>query len=99
MDAYGDRAWRDTRRRFLHRNPYCDTCGDKATVADHVTPRRLLIAAGIKAPDHPRWLQPMCKTCHDTKTATVDRPLLAAWRSGTPADVLASTEHPFDPGG
>ena len=99
MDIYSSRSWRDTRYRFLHRNPYCDLCGSKATVADHVTPRRLLVAAGIKAPDHPRWLQPLCKACHDTKTATTDRPMLAAWRAGTPVADLASTEHPFDPGG
>lgn len=67
-----DATWRDTSKRFLAANPDCAQCGQPATVADHIIPRRVLIARSIQNPDAWHWLQPLCKADHDRKTATVD---------------------------
>ena len=72
-DAHSnDPAWRDNSKRFLKANPECVQCGKQATVADHIIPRRVLIARSILNPDAWHWLQPLCKEHHDRKTATVD---------------------------
>lgn len=66
--------WRAARNRFLKSNPLCVKCKEegkltKATVVDHIKPHR-----GDKNLfwDESNW-QPLCKSCHDTKTMTEDR--------------------------
>lgn len=67
-----DRTWELRRAAFLSANPRCAACGGVATVADHIVTRRALIARGVSDPDADRYLQPMCATCHNRKTARQD---------------------------
>lgn len=90
MDTYSTTAWRRTRARFLRDHPDCAACGQPATDADHVAPRRILEAAGIRNPDTSTWLQPLCGPCHSRKTTQVDTPMLARLRAGEPAEELAA---------
>lgn len=69
-----DRRWRAARRRFLADWPYCRHCQARglviaATVVDHIRPHR-----GNKALfwQLSNW-QPLCKRCHDRKTAEENR--------------------------
>lgn len=69
-----DSRWRSARNRFLKVNPLCVKCKEqgkltKAIVVDHIKPHR-----GNKNLfwDESNW-QPLCKSCHDTKTMTEDR--------------------------
>lgn len=69
-----DGRWRRARTRFLRRYPLCVRCRAKgkfvvATVVNHVIPHR-----GDQGLfwDESNW-QPLCKSCHDTKTMTEDR--------------------------
>ncbi len=63
-----NRRWRRASRSYLRNHPQCAHCPCAATVVDHVTPHKgdydLFWAAS-------NW-QPLCKPCHDTKTATHD---------------------------
>ena len=66
-------AWRKARYHYLMSHPLCRTCEQdgrlsEATVVDHIVPHR-----GDKDLfwDSSNW-QPMCKHCHDVKTATED---------------------------
>ena len=66
-------AWQKARIGFLKSHPLCvhhERRGQvaEATVVDHTIPHR-----GDKALfwDHGNW-QPLCKPCHDRKTATED---------------------------
>ena len=90
MSAYGTTAWRKTRARHLRDHPDCVTCGAPATDADHRIPRQILIAAGAADPDHPTWLQSLCHSCHATKTATIDRALIARLRDGEDPESLTT---------
>jgi 5-methylcytosine-specific restriction endonuclease McrA len=87
--VHGTQAWRNRSSSYRAANPTCIDCGAASTQADHVIPRAILVAAGIVDPDHPRWLQPLCTRCHSRKTATIDKPLLAALRDGGEPDALA----------
>ncbi|MFV0420598.1 HNH endonuclease [Oleidesulfovibrio sp.] len=67
--GYGHK-WREARKGFLRSNPLCASClhtdrAVPATVVDHITPHK-----GDKALfwDRKNW-QPLCKRCHDLKTA------------------------------
>ncbi|MGX7950473.1 HNH endonuclease [Oleidesulfovibrio alaskensis] len=67
--GYGHK-WRKAREGFLRNNPLCADCLKEgkavaATVVDHITPHK-----GDKALfwDRNNW-QPLCKRCHDLKTA------------------------------
>lgn len=69
-----DSRWRNARARFLKKHPLCVKCFEqgkleKATVVDHIVPHR-----GNQELfwDENNW-QPLCKTCHDSKTMTEDR--------------------------
>lgn len=63
-----DAKWRAYRQDYLRVNKQCRTCGDKATVVDHIIPHK-----GNKGLFWTRFNhQPLCKTCHDRKTATQD---------------------------
>lgn len=70
-----DSKWEKAREGFLHKHPVCRHCQEgtpsiftPATVVDHIVPHR-----GDK---DLFWLrsnwQPLCKPCHDRKTATED---------------------------
>jgi 5-methylcytosine-specific restriction protein A len=68
-----DSRWRRAREGFLRKHPLCTECERQrlvvpATVVDHIRPHK-----GDRAlfwdPDN--W-QPLCKACHDCKTATED---------------------------
>ncbi len=69
-----DSRWRTARNRFLKANPLCIKCKaqgklTKATVVDHIKPHR---GDKVLFWDESNW-QPLCKSCHDTKTMTEDR--------------------------
>lgn len=66
-------AWQKARAGFLRNHPLCKAHDDKgevvpATVVDHIVPHR-----GDRALfwDSSNW-QPLCKRCHDIKTARED---------------------------
>jgi len=66
-------AWRKAREGYLRNHPLCKKHYDAghlvpATVVDHIKPHK-----GDKALfwDSDNW-QPLCKACHDRKTATED---------------------------
>lgn len=70
--GYGT-AWRKAREGFLRHHPLCAECDRQgrlspATVVDHIVPHK-----GDRSLfwDHDNW-QPLCKQCHDRKTATED---------------------------
>ena len=87
---YDSPAWRRTRTDILTRHPTCQYCDNaKSEHADHVPPRRILLAAGIHQPDHPRWLIAACARCHNTATARIDSKLAQQLANGTPATHLA----------
>jgi hypothetical protein len=43
----------------------------------------------VHDPDHPRWLQALCKPCHDRKTSTLD--------AGFGRDAVDRGLQPYDP--
>jgi 5-methylcytosine-specific restriction protein A len=63
-----DAEWRKARADFLDAHPTCSHCDAPATVVDHVVAHK-----GDKTLfwDRSNW-QPLCKRCHDHKTATQD---------------------------
>ena len=70
--GYGSK-WRTARRAFLRSNPLCVDCHKRgipkvATVVDHIIPHK-----GDPGSfwDRANW-QPLCKRCHDRKTAVAD---------------------------
>jgi len=74
-------AWQRARVAYLSKHPLCrahEAKGDTvvATVVDHIIPHK-----GDKEIfwDSGNW-QPLCKSCHDHKTATQDG---GGWRRGT----------------
>lgn len=64
-----DRNWQKYRFRFLHHNPYCYVCPNKATVVDHVVPHKGDKALFELLTNH----IPLCKMHHDTITGKFDR--------------------------
>jgi 5-methylcytosine-specific restriction endonuclease McrA len=79
---YDTSAWQARRKAYRLEHPTCTRCPAPTQHVDHVIPLRLLVAAGIGAPDADQWLQPLCERCHNHKTATFDRPLLARYAAG-----------------
>ena len=70
--GYGGR-WRKARESFLRSHPLCVECERSglvaaATVVDHIIPHKNDKALFW---DHSNW-QPLCKPCHDSKTARED---------------------------
>lgn len=64
-------AWQKAREAFLRAHPLCAVCAPRVTpaiVVDHIQPHR-----GDRALfwDRSNW-QPLCKPCHDAKTARED---------------------------
>ena len=71
---YGSARWQAVRRAVLLERPFCVKCLEKgvynlAQVVDHIKPH--------KGDEALFWdeknLQPLCKVCHDIKTAAEDR--------------------------
>ncbi len=65
--------WRRARKMYLAMHPLCaqhDKDGEvvAASVVDHIIPHR---GDWVLFWDETNW-QPLCKPCHDTKTATED---------------------------
>lgn len=86
--GYGSR-WQKARETFLNRFPLCRECNRSgrirlARIVDHVIPHR-----GDQELfwDTSNW-QPLCKTCHDRKTASEDggfgNERSPSWRTGRP---------------
>ena len=63
---YGDPEWRALRARVLAEHPVC-RCGQRTTVVNHI----VAVAAGGAYLD-PLNTEALCKTCHDSHTATND---------------------------
>lgn len=66
-------AWQRAREGFLKSHPLCKRCEADgrvvvATVVDHIKPHR---GDKLLFWDHDNW-QPLCKPCHDRKTAIED---------------------------
>ena len=65
--GYGAR-WRKYRLWFLTKHPVCAVCGRLATVVDHIVPHKGNMDLFWDSSNH----QPLCKRCHDIKTARED---------------------------
>lgn len=70
-----DARWQRYRKSYLAEHPLCALCAEKtppvvraATVVDHITPHRGDQALFWEMGNH----QPLCKECHNIKTATED---------------------------
>ncbi len=63
-----NRRWRRASRSYLRNHPQCAHCPCAATVVDHVKPHKGDYDLFWQESN---W-QPLCKPCHDTKTATHD---------------------------
>lgn len=71
---YNTSAWRNLRRAKLQASPFCEPCGMrgkrvKANTVDHV----LAISKGGEPFPHLEGLMSLCPSCHNVKTAAVDR--------------------------
>jgi 5-methylcytosine-specific restriction protein A len=66
--GYGSK-WQKAREIFLKENPLCAICERTATVVDHIVPHK---GDQFLFWDQANW-QPLCKSCHDSKTAMEDR--------------------------
>jgi len=64
-----DTVWEKYRFRFLHYNPNCYSCPNKATVVDHLIAHKGDSELFRKLDNH----VPLCKQCHDTITGKFDR--------------------------
>ena len=61
---YYSARWKQLRRDFLKKYPYCFICGRKATIVDHIQPHR----GNLDLFYDENNLQPMCWSCHSKKT-------------------------------
>lgn len=73
-----DRRWQKYRKWFLERNPLCAVCGGIATVVDHIVPHKGNRQLFWDEDNH----QPLCKHCHDVKTAAEDGGFGRKWVGG-----------------
>lgn len=76
-----DERWRKARLRFLRQHPVCEECDrhgrlKAATVVDHIKPHKGNCELFW---DEGNW-QPLCKRCHDRKTALEDSNFLSVMR-------------------
>jgi 5-methylcytosine-specific restriction endonuclease McrA len=65
--VYGTKRWQAIRARVLRVEPRCRRCRAPATDVDHIVPLRVLLAHG-RDPYDPANLQPLCGSCHRSKT-------------------------------
>ena len=63
-----DPTWPRVRSRYLARNRHCVSCGEAATVVDHIIPRRKFAKNEAHLYNHWSNLQAMCARCHNRKT-------------------------------
>lgn len=63
-----DAEWQRLSAEFLRRRPVCVTCGQPATVTDHIVPHR----GNERLRLEPLNWQPLCRSCHARKTAAAD---------------------------
>lgn len=63
-----DSRWAKYSKWFLVHNPICAICSRAATVVDHIIPHK----GNYELFWDPKNHQPLCKHCHDVKTATED---------------------------
>lgn len=73
LQSYYTTGWAKASKAFLKANPFCRECGrlgktTLATVTDHITPHR---GDYDLFWNEANW-QPLCKPCHDRKTASED---------------------------
>ena len=61
---YRTAEWRRLRARFLKAHPLCVSCGETATIVDHIRPHRGDMALFLDESN----LQPLCQSCHSRKT-------------------------------
>lgn len=59
---YNSAEWKHARATVLRLEPQCRTCGEPATVVDHIRP---LQDGGTHDIEN---LRPLCKSCHDKRT-------------------------------
>lgn len=60
--------WRTRiRKDQLDREPFCRICGQPGLIADHIIPRRKLLADGVADPDAEYRLQTLCRKCDNKK--------------------------------
>lgn len=64
-----DTTWEKYRLKFLGVNKICYSCGEIATVVDHLEPHQGDKTLFEKLDNH----IPLCRKCHDTVTAKFDR--------------------------
>ena len=67
---YNNTRWRQYRKQYLAEHPLCinfDECHNPSTIVDHIYPVNR--GGGFWDTDNH---QPMCKQCHDRKTAEKD---------------------------
>ena len=78
---YFTARWYAVRLRVRLRDKLCKHCGNRAIrVIDHIVPARIYVArhdGDVEYFYDESNLQGLCKRCHDRKTATKDRALLA----------------------
>ncbi|RMD50590.1 HNH endonuclease [Candidatus Parcubacteria bacterium] len=60
---YNSAAWKKLRKHILATHPFCKVCGAIATEVDHI----VAIEDGGELYSYEN-LQPLCKSCHSTKT-------------------------------
>lgn len=89
--------WRKSREGFLNKHPLCAECERNglitaATVVDHIVPHK---GDDTLFWDRENW-QPLCKTCHDRKTATEDGGFGRRIQHGQTID-LSPDEYNVDP--
>lgn len=61
---YNTARWKRMRKEFLQAHPFCERCGQPATIADHITPHRGDAALFYSEAN----LQALCQACHSRKT-------------------------------
>lgn len=62
---YNNAQWRKYRALYLNEHPFCISCGRRSYVVDHIKDHKGDVNLFWDEENH----QPMCKRCHDAKTA------------------------------
>jgi 5-methylcytosine-specific restriction enzyme A len=70
---YNGRTWRAARTAFLKSNPLCEVCNRAAEVVDHSVPVRIDPSLFYE----PQNWQSLCHSCHNRKSATLDKAITA----------------------
>lgn len=78
IDNLYDRAWEAYRTEFLKHNHQCYSCGQFATVVDHLIPHKGDIVLFQKLDNH----IPLCQKCHNTVTTKFDRNFVVGYPIG-----------------